>query len=272
MRSWNWFFKCLAVVACLLTGNMAASAENGERACFPPPAGLTGWWPGDGNTLDIIGGRNAVLHGDATTGQGFVGQAFVLDGNGDFVDISDDPALNAGTGDFTVDLWVLFNDTAGEQVLVEKWIQRFDDPNTSEGWTLTKLADDRLELSTHDARGADASIATDCPSRNCAGPLAIPTGTWIHFAATRASGQLTLFMNGVPVGEGVFESSPNLNSTSSLKFGHRGNFNDTPGSESDQEFYLNGLVDEVQVFVGRALPRGLIRAIYKAGNSGECKD
>ena len=54
--------------------------------------------------------------------------------------------------------------------------------------------------------------------------------------------------------------------------GHRGNFNDTPGSESDQEFYLNGLVDEVQVFVGRALPRGLIRAIHKAGNSGECKD
>ena len=100
--------------------------------------------------------------------------------------------------------------------------------------------------------------------------LSIPAGLWHHFAVTRQEGVVTLFVNSLPVASG--EVPHNLDSTSSLKFGHRGNFNDTPGSESDQEFYLNGLVDEVQVFVGRALPRGLIRAIYKAGNSGECKD
>ena len=50
----------------------------------------------------------------------------------------DEDALDVGTGDFTVDLWVKFNDTSGEQVLVEKYIERFDLAETS-GWTLTKL-------------------------------------------------------------------------------------------------------------------------------------
>ena len=118
--------------------------------CVPPPDGLTNWWTGDGNTDDIIGGRDAVLQG-ATTGEGLVGQAFYLDGDGDFVDVPHDDALNFGTGDFTIDLWVFFNDTAGEQILVEKWIQYSDE--AADGWTLTKLADNRLLLAMVDALG-----------------------------------------------------------------------------------------------------------------------
>jgi hypothetical protein len=76
---------------------------------------MTGWWPGDGNTDDIVAGRDAALQANATTGPGRVGQGFLLDGDGDFVDVPHDPALNLGTGDFTIDLWVFFNDTAGEQ-------------------------------------------------------------------------------------------------------------------------------------------------------------
>ena len=64
---------------------------------------------------DIVGGRAAVLHGDTTFGPGVADKGFLLDGDGDFVDVPHDPALNFGTGDFTVALWVSFNDTAGEQ-------------------------------------------------------------------------------------------------------------------------------------------------------------
>jgi hypothetical protein len=60
-----------------------------------------------------------------------------------------------------------------------------------------------------------------------------------------------------------------LDSVSSLKFGHRGNPVDTPGSEDDREFYLNGTVDEVTVF-DRALTNSQIRAIVAAGSSGKC--
>jgi hypothetical protein len=112
------------------TGATVNAAGCPEGECFAPPSGMTGWWPGDGNTDDIVAGRDAALQANATTGPGRVGQGFLLDGDGDFVDVPHDPALNLGTGDFTIDLWVFFNDTAGEQVLVEKWIQRFD-PNAS---------------------------------------------------------------------------------------------------------------------------------------------
>lgn len=43
---------------------------------------------------DRVDGRNAALRDNATFGSGLVGQAFLLDGVGDFVEVPDDPALN----------------------------------------------------------------------------------------------------------------------------------------------------------------------------------
>ena len=235
----------------------------GDGGCFPPPTGLTGWWPGDYNTDDILGGRNAKLWGDATIGHGLIGGAFVLDGDGDFVDVPDDEALNVKTGDFTVDLWVLFNDTAGEQVLIEKWVQRFPNDESepgSEGWTLTKPDGNVLLLAMADGTGEIGVVSDELP---------IAAGTWTHFAATRRGSQVTLFMNGVPVAQG--ESLLNLDSTSSLKFGHRGNPDDTEGSQDDSGFYLNGRIDEVHFFVGQALTHCQIQAIFNARRAGMCK-
>ena len=155
-------------------------------------------------------------------------------------------------------LWVFFNDPAGEQVLTEKWIQRFpEEPGDlgSEGWTLTKTDTNVLLLAT-----AEEDVSS---------PLPIPVGTWVHFAATREAGKITLFMNGAPVAEGF--SLLNLDSTSSLKFGHRGDPVDTPGSEDDRGCYLNGKIDEVQLFIGRVLTQAQIKAISEAGGAGLCK-
>lgn len=234
-------------------------AAQTARSCFPPPAGLTGWWPGDGSTDNIVGGRDAVLHGNASFGEGLVDQAFILDGDGDFVSVPHHSALNLGTGNFTIDLWVYFNDTAGEQVLIEKWIQRFPG---SIGWTLTKLENNVLRFAMADGDGSETNVDS--------GVLSIPTGTWNHFAVTRKGSSVTVFLNGVPVAR--VSSLLNLDSNSSLKFGHRGNPIDTPGSEDESGFFLNGRVDEAELFVGRALPRGLIRAIFNAGSAGKCKD
>lgn len=253
-------FLVLALSLALSLSNGSVFAAPAARACFPPPAGLTAWWPGDGNTDDIVGGRDAALHDHAVTGVGLVDQAFILDGDGDFVSVPHDVALNLGTHDFTIDLWVYFNDTAGEQVLIEKWIQSFSGP--SRGWTLTKLEDNVLRLATASGEGSDINVDSS--------PLSIPAGTWIHFAATRKSGQVMIYMNGRPVAVG--ESQLNLDSDSSLKFGHRGNPTDTPGSEDESGFFLNGRIDEVELFVGRALPRGLVQAIFNAESAGKCKE
>ena len=228
-------------------------------SCFPPPDGLTGWWPGDGNTDDIVGRRGALLGGNATTGAGLVDRAFILDGDGDFVQVPHDPALNFGVNDFTVALWVYFNNTDGEQVLIEKWIQR--DPGPI-GWTLTKLYDNVLRLALATGDGNETAVDSNV--------LSIPTATWIHFAATRRGSHVTLLMDGVPVAEAVMPPL-DLDSDSSVKFGHRGSPSDTPDSEDTREFYLNGRIDEVELFVGRALPSGLIQAIVNVGSAGDCK-
>jgi concanavalin A-like lectin/glucanase superfamily protein len=229
--------------------------------CLAPPAGMTNWWPGDGNARDIRGGRNALLRDNATTGPGLVSGAFVLDGAGDFLEVPHAPALDLGTGDFTIDLWVNFNTLEGEQVLIEKWIQRYD-PQAAEGWTLTMLeGDDVLLLAMADGTGPDINVATDV--------LSIAPGEWVHFAATRQGGLVTLYVNGAQAAQGP--SAINLNSASTLKFGHRGSPADTPGSQDDREVFLNGQMDEVEVFVGRALSAGEIAALFAVGAAGKCK-
>lgn len=74
---------------------------------------------------------------------------------------------------------------------------------------------------------------------------------------------MTTFVNGNQVAVGA--GPGNLNTTSSLKFGRR-------GSPDPRGFFLNGRIDEVELFVGRALSNSEIAAIYNAGSAGKCKE
>jgi len=261
---------CLSSSLCLFGWTTVVSAhdDDGDRECLPPPAGMTGWWPGDGNAYDIVGGRDAELHSAASFGLAFVDRAFLLhgdgdgDGVGDFVSVADNPALNFGTGNFTVDFWAFFGDPeAGEQVLIEKWIQSFSGP--ADGWTFTHFPGNELGFFIESA-GAGQGVVS--------GPVPVPAGTWTHFAATRRAGVYALFVNGQRVANSFFaEGNMEAGSSASIKFGHRGNSADTPGSEDESGFYLDGGIDEVEIFVGRALSRDQIRAIYYAGRRGKCK-
>jgi hypothetical protein len=237
-----------------------SNVNQGGKNCLPPPAGMTNWWPGDGNSIDIVGGLDGEFIDGATTGPGVVDSAFTLDGDGDFINVPDDAALDLGTDDFTVDLWVNFNDTSGEQVLVEKWVQG---DGFVDGWTLTKLDGNVLRLAFEIEDGLEADLDSN--------ELTIVPGLWYHFAATRKDNAFTLFMNGEIIAQGDFEGSLNLDSASSLKFGHRGNADDTPGSIDTRDFYVNGRIDEVELFVGTALSEAQVAALYAAGGDGKCK-
>lgn len=254
------FFFPLLLFILLSIWVVAPAAPAQAAACYPLPAGLTGRWPGDGNPNDVAGGRHALLRGDATTGPGLVGQAFALDGEGDFIEVAHDPALNLGTGDFTISLWARFNNASvREQVLIEKWIQRYS--AGSQGWTLTKLSNNSLRLAMSPGT-TDTNV--DSP------PLTLPNNTWIHFAATRRAGEVTLYVNGRVVASGSFAGS--FNSAASLKFGHRGSPADTPGSEDERGFFLGGAIDEVQYLAGMALSEDQLMAQVAAGSAGPCKD
>ena len=47
-----------------------------EPSCVAPPADLVSWWPGDGNSNDIIDGNDATLENGTTYDTGMVDQAF----------------------------------------------------------------------------------------------------------------------------------------------------------------------------------------------------
>lgn len=240
----------LACLVCLSGVARAAAAQ-----CVRPPAGMTGWWPADGDVADIVGSSPAILRGDAKTGDGFVGGAFLLDGDGDFVEVPDSPALDFGEGDFTVDLWVRFEALSREQVVIEKYVETMD--SASPGWTLTKLSGGDFHLQL---RGMFSVSSRD---------VDLVPNTWHHLAARRQGNVLSLLVDGVEFRETI--EPVDLTSTSSLKLGHRGGPGDTPGSLDPRGFFLAGAVDEVEVFAGRALSNAEIRAIYAAGPAGKCK-
>ncbi len=255
----------------LLAVVTAFTTNGGEEAgpgtsCVPLLPGLVGWWPGDGSMSDVVGGNDATLHGGATFAPGLVGQAFALDGAGDFVSVPNDPALNVGTGDFTVTWWVMFNDTKGTSVLVEKWIQGSSE---GEGWTVT-MSERPLEGTVVDTTftlETTGGFSVETPA------LRVDPRTWIHFAVRRRGNTFDLLMNGEVIASKAATRGTvmNLDSPASLKFGHRGGPEDTPGSVDDRGLFLDGRIDEVRLFLGRALSNNEIRAMIEAeANRGRC--
>jgi len=225
-----------------------------SNACLPLPSGLIAWWPGDGDASELISGRDGEFHSDATTGSGLVDLAFRLDGDSDFINIPNSGGLNFGPLDFTVDMWVNFTDTDGEQVLIEKWIQG---DLIVDGWTLTKQENNVLRLAMEKEDGTEVDLDSD--------PLEIQPGIWYLFAATRQGSRFTLYMNGEVVAEKDLLLVSDLNTPSSLKFGHR-------GEPDNRGFFLNGRIDEVKLYIGTALSGEQLQAIYAAGSAGNCKN
>jgi hypothetical protein len=250
MMPWKWLGMLL--LCALVTAGTEATA------CLRPPRGLTHWWPGDGNAHDIVGGVTGTLQGGATFAQGMVGQAFLLDGINGWINIPHDPSLNFGEGDFTVELWVKFANLSPEQVIIEKYIET-ENLETRKGWCLTKMPGNHLRFG-----GPGKAWFIDVYL-----PQALVLDTWYHAAVTRQGNLFTLYWNGTMLGKG--EGAANLDSSASLKIGHRGNPVDTPGSVDTRNFYLNGSVDEVSLY-SRSLNAGEIQVIFQAGARGKCKN
>jgi len=264
----------LVIASSGLLAVVNAFTKGGEEAgpgpkCVPTPPGLTDWWPGDGSPSDVAGGRDAVLHGDATFGPGLVGQAFLLDGNGDFASVPNHPALNVGTRDFTVTWWAMFDATEGESVLLEKWVQGSPRNEHVTGWTVT-MSEEPLEGTVVDTTftlETTGGFSVETPA------LRVDPRTWIHFAVRARRDTFELLMNGEVVAS---KDAPkgtviDLDSPASLKFGHRGDPEDTPGSIDDRGLFLDGRIDEARLVVGRALSNDDIRAMIEAeANRGRC--
>ncbi|HEY5345174.1 MAG TPA: LamG domain-containing protein [Verrucomicrobiae bacterium] len=215
------------------------------------PPGLVALWSGEGDGNDSIGENNMVLTGVSFM-EGKVGQAFGFNGINQWASCEHNSIGNFGANDFTVMFWVKFNALGNEQIMVEKFIEPLN--GSPIGWTITKLSNNRFRFAE---TGGFAPVVDY-------GAAVIDT--WIHMAVTRSNGLVACYVNGFLSGQ--LATMANLDSTATLKFGHRGNPMDTPGSADNREMYLNGALDEIAIY-NRALSAEEIKSIGIIENNGE---
>jgi len=230
------------------------------RDCVPAPAGLTGWWPGDGNAKDIGGTNNGTLQGGATASvTGLVNSAFSFDGTNGYVSIPDSPVFHPTN--LTVEYWVRFTSLdsqgsggslPGDQYVVFKQNSR---TNNFEGFDLRKIRVDGTDIFKFAVTSASAQVA-ELHATNV-----VATGVWYHVAGVRGSNYTQLYVNGQLEGQ-TNADFPQDYGTLPLYFGTSG--------ESYWDHKLKGVLDEVSLY-NRALSAGEIAAIYSAGASGKCK-
>jgi hypothetical protein len=145
------------------------------------PAGLVGWWRAENNAQDSAGTNHGELRNGAAFAAGRVGQAFVLDGKDDCIEIPDAESLRSSS--VTLEAWVAFDVTSGEQVLIAKVdgnVFRQDSYALSLGFgSLTGLRE-----------GLDSVIRA---------PFAPEPGSWHHLAYTFDNAKQFLYIDGVQV-------------------------------------------------------------------------
>jgi hypothetical protein len=225
-------------------------------ACFPPPASMISWWPGDGDANDIQDGNNGTLQGGATFSTGVVGQAFNFDGSTGHVFIGN-PANLKLTNAITIDAWVNPNSLPPLNELdaiVTKWAQDFSGTQFSDSYGLWLINDNgTIRLFSAILQSADEPHVQG-------GVIALNTFTHVAMTFDGTTGQYLLYVNGQEVASRLFPG--NIVATDrNVLIGREDSTSPRP---------FSGLIDEVEVF-DRALSPAEINAIYLADGSGKCR-
>jgi hypothetical protein len=223
-------------------------------ACLTPPSHMVGWW-----TLDEAGPAfyDRAL-GDTGTGfntihltGGINGGAVRFDGSTSFISVADQPAINFGTGDFSIDLWLRtnFNSPSVRSILDKR-------ASGPLGYHLF-LYKGMLGLQLADATGYTNYVSN----------LFIANGLWNHVAVTvdrTAHAGIRFYLNGTP---GTLTGDPtshagSLSNTVPLIFGSR--------SAAFPGAFWRGDLDEIELF-NRVLQPAEVASIWTAGAAGKCK-
>jgi formylglycine-generating enzyme required for sulfatase activity len=177
----------------------------------------------DGSSNNFTVTRN----GNATQGTfspfcGSGGSGY-FDGNGDYLTIADNAALQMGTGDFTIEFWINYTSLNG-------YPTPFSKGYTSAGALLFQTGANNGLMIVY-ANGSPVISETGTGT----------TGNWIHYALVRNGTTLTLYRNGSSVGS--VTNSTNFNNTDNFAIGDRSG-GGTP---------LNGYLSNFRIVKGTAV-------------------
>ena len=261
IQRWRWWAGGFLVVVELLMGVPAPG-----QTCDPAPAGLIGWWPGDGNANDIASTNNGTLEAGATADTpGINGDAFLFDGT-DYVSIPDSPALHPTN--LTIEAWVRCdlldtpsdNSYPGQQYIIFHQNAEFEN---FEGFDLAK---DRrpVYIATNDTWCFEVTSTTG-DNVFLESTTIVQTNVWYHLAGVygsmNGSNYIQLYVNGVLEGQ--------TNVDFPVGYGNFPLYFATTG-QSYYDHKFGGALDEIG-FYNRALSSNEIAGIYAAGHAGKCK-
>ncbi|MES2920020.1 MAG: LamG-like jellyroll fold domain-containing protein [Verrucomicrobiota bacterium] len=218
------------------------------------PANQTSWFTGDGDTRDFLGLSPAgVLRGGAKFGVGKVGQDFELDGNGDYIEIADNPQHRSTTGALTVECWFKLNTRQEPQVILSKPLSGSNSNSYCIWYQGGQL------------RGGNGNLNTFHTLFSGLNP---EPGVWYHAAITVSETTSAFYINGSLVSSS--SSSPALYfdpgaTAKPLLLGSENEGNNVP------TFFMNGSIDEVSLY-DRALSQAELAGIHTAGLGGKIKE
>lgn len=230
MLKFKTLSKIFVIVAILLLCNIAHAGFDSYTKLvshFNGSNGQTTYTAETGQSFTFVG--TAQL---STAQKKFGTSSLLLDGDSDYVTLIDSADWSFGTGDFTVDFWVNFNNTTGFQGFVGQGTSATDQ------WIMRKNDDGKLMM--YFVVGSVTKgyyYTTSAPTIN--------TGNWYHIAFVRSSGSGKIFLDG-----------NSLTLTESTAFGSNdvGDLSATlmVGLTASSLDKLNGYIDEVRVSKGIA--------------------
>ena len=191
---------------------------------------------GSGNiTADSAGDNDGTLYGDTSWTDGILDGALSFDGNGDYVDCGNDPALNP-SGSFSITLWAYIRDWSTGWA--ESMFSKGGDHDRG-GWVVRRFSSEVIVFT-----GAGFVATTQGENHNLSGNTAPPLNEWVHIACVYDVNNVAyIYINGEE--DARIPASGTIEPTdASIYLGTRSNVAGT-GPDDWSASFFDGMLDDV---------------------------
>lgn len=206
---------------------------SGKRILDTIPETIS-WWGFDGNSRDSVGNNHGSLErGSAITEDG----QLLLDGDGDYVNMSSPESLDIKGSDWTISVWANPASLDSIQYIVAK----SDFSGDTDGRYALFLFANRF-----------AAMIDDGDEKSALGAIEISPGQWVYLTTVYKRGaNLATYVNGEQ------DASIAISNNAYEPVSHPFQIGNIPNSQT----YFNGSIDDVMVY-RKALSENQIKAIY----------